>query len=481
VNFQYKDERFGAMSFTSSVFLFVFFPLSVLGYFLIRKELNNFYLLLISIFFYAYGDLKSIPILLSSVLINCILGICIEKAGSNSKKMVFCLTLGLIYNIGQLFVVKYLIFTVNNINQLLNFNIVISDILLPMGISFFTFKAVSYLVDIFMGKYPAQKNLVDFALYISFFPQIMSGPIVRYNDFHKDLAERRVSLEGMSHGIARFITGLAKKLILSNSFAIVADKAFAVVGTSELSICLSWLGAICYTLQIYYDFSGYSDMAIGIGNLFGFRCRENFDYPYISKSVSEFWRRWHISLGTWFKDYVYFPLGGSRVKTKGRLFFNLFAVWFLTGVWHGANWTFIVWGMFYLVILAFEKFLGYPEKLKRRGSRIIYQIFTLICVMVGWVIFRSSDVKAAGAYLMSMLGLRNNLMINGLDLFLIRDNAILLILGVLFSMPVIDRLRSRTSKRCLKPVAWSVLILLFLVCISYSVNVSYNPFIYFNF
>ncbi|MDE7322613.1 MAG: MBOAT family protein [Lachnospiraceae bacterium] len=333
-----------------------------------------------------------------------------------------------------------------------------------------------------MGKSQSEKNPFNFALYISFFPQIMSGPIARYNDFKDDLVRRKFDINELSYGIERFICGLGKKLILSNTFAIVADKAFGSVGSSELTVCLSWLGSICYTMQIYFDFSGYSDMAIGIGNMIGFRCKENFDYPYISKTGTEFWRRWHISLSSWFRDYVYFPLGGSRVEKKFRLFMNLSAVWILTGIWHGANWTFIVWGIFWLIIQIIEKFALHPEKFTHAYSKAIYRFITLLFINFGWVVFRAEDINKAAAYIGTMLGWNHAALVNPLDIFLFRDNFVVLLIGIVLSTPIMTIIcEKRHDNLVFRAVEAVALTGLLLVCISYSISVTYNPFIYFDF
>ena len=366
------------MSFSSPVFLFLFLPIAMILAYIVRDEMRNIMLVVISIVFYWYGQRNFVIPLLCSIIFNYITGLVIEQ--NKSKKIIrrVIFILGVAGNVVLLYVFKYLNFSIETINVLCDKSIRAIDLVLPIGLSFFTFKAISYLADIYMGKSIAEKNLFDFALYISFFPQIMSGPITRYCDFRTDLVRRKFKIEEISFGIERLICGLGKKIIMSNTFAIVADRAFNSMGDNELTVVLSWLGSICYTLQIYFDFSGYSDMAIGIGELFGFYCKENFNYPYISKSGTEFWRRWHISLGSWFRDYVYFPLGGSRVNKKTRLFMNLAVVWILTGIWHGANWTFVVWGIYWLIVQVFEKFILFPEKLQHISSRVIYRIY--ICL-----------------------------------------------------------------------------------------------------
>lgn len=277
-------------------------------------------------------------------------------------------------------------------------------IILPIGISFFTFQSISYLIDVYRKKVKVQNNILYLGLYISFFPQLIAGPIVRYIDIEDALTNRVETLNKFTLGVKRFIQGLSKKVILSNGFALIADKAF-LDATTETTLAMAWLGAISYTLQIYFDFSGYSDMAIGLGKMFGFDFNENFNYPYISKSISEFWRRWHMSLGSWFRDYVYFPLGGSKVSSKQKLIRNLFVVWLLTGVWHGASWNFIIWGLIYFILISFEELSDYPNKFKHKISKCFYQILTMIIVVLCWVIFRAEGLHNAIGYLSNMFGI----------------------------------------------------------------------------
>lgn len=470
------------MSFSSPVFLFLFLPIAIILAYIVRDEMRNIMLVVISIVFYWYGQRNFVLPLLCSIIFNYITGLVIEQ--NKSKKIIrrVIFILGVAGNVVLLYVFKYLNFSIETINVLCDKSIRAIDLVLPIGLSFFTFKAISYLADIYMGKSIAEKKLFDFALYISFFPQIMSGPITRYCDFRTDLVRRKFKIEEISFGIERLICGLGKKIIMSNTFAIVADRAFNSMGDNELTVVLSWLGSICYTLQIYFDFSGYSDMAIGIGELFGFYCKENFNYPYISKSGTEFWRRWHISLGSWFRDYVYFPLGGSRVNKKTRLFMNLAVVWILTGIWHGANWTFIVWGIYWLIVQVFEKFILFPEKLQHISSRVIYRIYILLCINFGWVIFRAPNLSVAWSYIKSMLGMNHIPVMNEFDLFLLKDNLILLTVGIILSTPIMKYMCDKKKNvTVFKIVKVSALLCMFLVCVAYSINVSYNPFIYFDF
>ncbi|MDD3926872.1 MAG: MBOAT family protein, partial [bacterium] len=347
------------MLFSSSVFIFLFLPVTILVYYALIKNrpLQNILLLIVSLLFYAWGEPWFVFVMIGSIISNWFFGLLIDKHRDSPAKVKFLLVAMLAFNLSVMFIFKYLVFALVNINGLLKTHITVPDITLPIGISFFTFQAMSYVLDVYRKKGDVQINPLNVGLYISFFPQLIAGPIVRYQTIAEMINGRKENFDDFSQGVCRFIVGLAKKILLANTLALVADKAFSLPA-GELSVTFAWLGAIAYAFQIFFDFSGYSDMAIGLGKMFGFHFDENFNYPYISKSVSEFWRRWHISLGTWFRDYVYFPLGGSRVTSRGRLVLNLFIVWLLTGIWHGANWTLIIWGLYYFVFITTEKLTG---------------------------------------------------------------------------------------------------------------------------
>jgi alginate O-acetyltransferase complex protein AlgI len=337
---------------------------------------------------------------------------------------------------------------------------------------------MSYVIDVYREKGKAQKNPFNVGLYISFFPQLIAGPIVRYETVAYQIKHRKETFEKFSDGVCRFIMGLAKKVLLANTMAVVADYAFDLPN-GDLTVVMSWVGAIAYTFQIFFDFSGYSDMAIGLGKMFGFDFLENFNYPYISKSISEFWRRWHISLGTWFRDYVYFPLGGSRVKSKGRLVFNLFVVWSLTGIWHGANWTFLIWGLMYFVLIAVEKLIGWEKKNPQKLS-VLKHIYTLFFVVMGWVLFRADTLSDALAYMGTMFG--NGSLINDSTVYYALNYIVYFIFALLISTPIFklisNKLKGKNVVTILAPVGLMVLLV---VSVSYIVKGGYNPFIYFNF
>lgn len=474
------------MLFSSTVFIYLFLPAVLFGYYVLfrwKRSLQNIFLLFVSLFFYAWGEPKFVLVMICSIIFNWLFGLLIYKYKTKNKirvtKLIIALTC--LVNLGILFVFKYLNFTSNIVCDLLRINNTIPTIALPIGISFFTFQAMSYVIDVYREKGQVQKNILNVGLYISFFPQLIAGPIVRYETVANEILNRKETLNDFVDGFARFIVGLAKKVLLANQFAILADSSFdACASGTDLSVGFSWLGAIAYTLQIFFDFSGYSDMAIGLGKMFGFHFLENFNYPYISTSITEFWRRWHMSLGTWFRDYVYFPLGGSRVN-KPRLILNLFVVWFLTGVWHGANWTFMLWGLMYFVLLVMEKFTGFH---KRNGKiiNIFKWIYTLFFVIMGWVLFRSDSLTVALTYIKSMFGLNGNVAIDGMFTGYFEQNIVMLIVGIIICTPIFKILKEKIKPNVFTDVI-NVLCLvgLFVLSISSLVSNSYNPFIYFNF
>lgn len=474
------------MLISTNVFLFFFLPIVICFTFLLKIRYRNAILLFFSLVFYAWGETQYVFLMLVSIVLNYLFGLLIERVRDRQPAMRTVLVMALVYNVGTLFLFKYLNFTILNLNKVLDLSLPLSELALPVGISFFTFKAISYCIDVYRGVVTAEKNILHVGLYISFFPQLMAGPIARYDSMMEQLHHPSVTFNNFSIGVKRFLIGLAKKVILADTLATVAAQAFAVTDPGALSVSFAWMGAIAYTLQIFLDFSGYSDMAIGLGQMLGFHTKENFDYPYISKSISEFWRRWHISLGSWFRDYVYFSLGGSHVSTKTRLVFNLFVVWLLTGLWHGANWTFIVWGLMYFVLISFEKIYGYPEKFNSEFAKTIYRIFTLLCVMGGWVIFNAASISHAAGYFASMLALNGNAWFDAKTVLYLHETWLFLLVSILLSMPLLDWLKGRLAKRPVLFKAAAVLmpwwyLFLFLLSVSYIEVGSHNPFIYFNF
>ena len=388
------------MVFSSTIFLFLFLPLTLLIYYnpwFQGRKFRNRFLLLASLFFYAWGEPLFVVLMILSVIAGWYVGLHLgEGSGLARARQKSWLIGGCAFHVGLLFIFKYLTFAAQQLGLLLSQDFSAIHIALPIGISFFTFQLLSYLFDIYYGKAEAQRSVLNVGLYIALFPQLIAGPIVRYDTIARQIEQRQENLHDFSEGMLRFIYGLGKKVLIANYIAQIADNIF---GSGEpLSVTTAWLGALAYALQIYFDFSGYSDMAIGLGRMFGFHFLENFNYPYLCKSATEFWRRWHISLGTWFRDYVYIPMGGNRV-TKPRWVWNLFVVWVLTGIWHGANWTFLCWGLFYFVLLLAEKTTGFVEKL---GP--LAHVYGLAAVLFGWVLFRSADITHAINYMGMMLG-----------------------------------------------------------------------------
>ncbi len=474
------------MLFSSNTFLFVFLPAVIVIYYgLLRSSrlLQNIFLCLASLFFYAWGEPRFVLVMMLSIAVNWAGGLLVSSAMAAGKadRAKLLLGINIFFNLLIIFIFKYLNFTVDNINAAFGTRIIVPEIALPIGISFFTFQAISYVVDVYRGNGEAQKHILNVGLYISFFPQLIAGPIVRYETVAEQIHNRRETVDDFCDGIKRFMIGFCKKILIANNLALVADKAYELVADGSLSTGMAWLGAIAYTLQIFYDFSGYSDMAIGLGKMFGFHFLENFDYPYISGSVTEFWRRWHMSLGTWFRDYVYIPLGGSRVKSRARHIFNLFVVWLCTGIWHGANWTFILWGLMYFVLLVFERFSGFSQ-LEGRGANVCKYIYTMFFVIMGWILFRADDLQTAAAYMKACFGAGGAPLLDSSFIEYARQNISYLAAGILFSVPVAPALRKKIKPSLVTDIIYIFcLTALFLASISFLVKGSYNPFIYFNF
>lgn len=468
------------MVFSSYSFLFLFLPLLSIVYYCVPahcRKARNGVLLLFSLVFYGWGSLKYLLILFASIFINWISGLLLTAAeGEKTKKLI--LAAAILANCFLLGYFKYTDFVIVNVNTLLHLQIPLRHIVLPIGISFFTFQGMSYVIDVYRKNHICLRNPFLVALYIALFPQLVAGPIVRFESISGQLYEREETLKKALDGAGRFIIGLVKKIVLADTFGIVANEAFSSI---QLSIGLAWLGAIAYTLQIYYDFSGYSDMAIGLGKLFGFDFCENFNYPYISASVKEFWRRWHISLSSWFRDYVYIPLGGSRCS-KPRSFLNLFIVWFLTGLWHGASWTFVLWGMYYLFWLTAEK----NCQRMIRSKYFPAHLFTILIVIFGWVLFRAENLSAAWDYIGTMLGLGDSVFDYNEFMRVLLNYKYFWILGILAATPLCKRVYNSMSLKYVESrgfvaVKYCVLLILFLLSLVYIIASSYNAFIYFQF
>ncbi|EML9735206.1 MBOAT family protein [Bacillus cereus] len=464
------------MVFSNLVFLCLFLPAVLLIYYAVRKELQNIVLLFFSLVFYAWGEPIYVFLMLFSILVNYWFGILLGNSRFTNGQRKLLLTFAIVMNIAILGYFKYANFLVDNINSILHTNIVLEKIPLPIGISFFTFHAMSYIIDIYKKKVDAQRNIFELALYFTVFPQLVAGPIVRYNTISHQLHQRTVDADKFSEGVRRFIIGLGKKVLIANQLGVIADEIFSM-NPSDMSVSLAWMGAIAYTLQIYFDFSGYSDMAIGLGKMFGFDFLENFNYPYISKSISEFWRRWHISLGSWFRDYVYIPLGGNRVTTW-KVYRNLFIVWGLTGFWHGASWTFMIWGIYYGILIALEK-AGIENLLQKLWSPLQH-IYVMFLVIIGWVFFRADNFSYCFEFLKSMFGFNSPLTdIN--SYFYIMNYWGIFLLAIITAAPVFPWLQKMLSTKrfaVLSPVYYLSILVIVLVFLT---NATYNPFIYFRF
>ena len=476
------------MLFSSPVFLFAFLPIVLVGYYVVCRGMRrqqNIFLLVSSLFFYAWGKPCFVLVMLGSIAMNYGFGRWVHTWKRQRRYLRLPVAVTVACNLGVLFVFKYLTFTLGIVHDL-GAAFVVPVIELPIGISFFTFQALSYVLDVAMGKTEVQRSVLKLGLYISFFPQLIAGPIVKYADVARQIDCRTENWTDFSYGVTRFLTGLGKKVLISNQLSVVADRVFGM-GAWDLSTPLAWIGSLCYTFQIYYDFSGYSDMAIGLGKMFGFQFRENFDHPYAADSVTGFWRRWHISLSTWFRDYLYIPLGGNRVSSKAKLVRNLFVVWLLTGVWHGANWTFLAWGLLYFCLLFLEKFCH----LGRGWPRPLRWAYTFLMVNFLWVLFRSDTLSKAWHFLLVLLGLDGTGGWDGLCSYFLRENWVVLVFAVLFAGPVAPWLRKQlnglraTGKNVLPPVC-DALYALGLAAVAVAavcalVKGTYNPFIYFNF
>jgi len=466
--------------FSSLIFIFVFLPLVLAVYYISPRKIRNLVFFIASLIFYAWGEPIYISIMLFSTVFDYFNGLFIDKYRENKKITKLVLVNSLVVNLGILCFFKYYGFIVNNINNFFNMSIKAIELPLPLGISFYTFQTLSYTIDVYLGKVKPQKNIISFGTYIAMFPQLVAGPIVRYSDVALELENRNESFKLFGEGAELFITGLSKKVLLANNIGILWD-SIKVTPISELSVLSAWLGIIAFTFQIYFDFSGYSDMAIGLGKMFGFNLMKNFDYPYISKSVTEFWRRWHISLGSWFREYVYIPLGGNR-EGRVKQYRNLFIVWFLTGLWHGANWNFILWGLYYCGFLIIEK--TFLQKWLKDKPVFISHIYTILVIIVGWVFFEFEDIDKGISFIKTMFGFGNNLLYDGKAIYYLYTNALLFIVLAICSTPIIGS-RIKRLKDSLKfrgniiiPIIFMVLLF---ICTAYLVDESYNPFLYFRF
>lgn len=468
------------MLFSSLTFLFGFLPILLLGYYVVpSRKFKNCILLVFSLLFYAWGEPKYILLMLVTILISYIMGLLINKYDSKPKVKKLLLTMSIILILAGLIFFKYTNFILENITRVTKADITFMDIILPIGISFYSFQILSYVIDLYNKKVEVQRNIFSLALYVSLFPQLIAGPIVRYETVEDELKNRKENLSDILSGFKRFIVGLSKKIIIANNMGLIADSIF-VLNNSNIGTLIMWLGVLAYTLQIYFDFSGYSDMAIGLGKMFGFHFLENFNYPYIAKSITDFWRRWHISLSSWFRDYIYIPLGGNRVS-KLKWIRNICVVWLLTGLWHGASWNFVLWGAYFAIILLIEKI--FLLKFIEKSPKIIQWLYAIFLIMLGWVIFRCESMELMKNVLSKMFVYQKS------DLLKFITENINLLFSMLFilpaivvSFPIVPKLKEKFNKSIIMYAGYNLLILiLFSINIVFLTSSSYNPFIYFRF
>ena len=465
------------MLFSSISFLYYFLPCVLIIYFCTPKKFKNIILLLSSLLFYFYGEPVYILVMIGSIISGYIHGLLINKY--KKYKKIFLIT-SITISLGLLILFKYSNFIIDNINSIFNAKFALLNLALPIGISFYTFQILSYVIDVYNEKVAVQKSIIKLATYVSLFPQLIAGPIVRYSDIEKELSNRTHSFENMALGIRRFVIGLAKKILIANQLGEISN---IFLQTDETSVIFYWMYGIAFCLQIYFDFSAYSDMAIGLGKMFGFHFLENFNYPYISKSITEFWRRWHISLSTWFRDYVYIPLGGNRVG-KLKLLRNIFVVWCLTGIWHGANWTFIIWGLMFGILLIIEKI--FLLKALDKIPKIFRHIYVLFVVMISFIIFNATDIRQAIYQIKGLFGVNGETIINSYTLYYLKSYLVIFIIAIIGSTPllknIIEKLKQKSKINKIinlfEPIA---IMALLLISTAYLVDNSYNPFLYFRF
>jgi alginate O-acetyltransferase complex protein AlgI len=463
------------MLFSSISFLYYFLPLLLFCYFIVPNKWKNIVLLISSLFFYFYGEQLHIWVLLLSCFMNYLLGIVVEK--SNHKKVILVITVAM--NLGLLGYFKYVDFFIDNMNTIFQTEFGLLKVVMPIGISFFTFQTLSYVVDVYRGTVKANKNFLDFATYVCLFPQLVAGPIVRYKDVAEELQSRKHTMTDFERGIRRFVIGLAKKVLLAN---VIGELSVILLEANEASMVGFWVIALSYTLQIYFDFSGYSDMAIGLGNMFGFHFLENFNYPLIAKSVTDFWRRWHISLSSWFRDYVYIPLGGNRVS-NGKWIRNILVVWFLTGFWHGAAWNFIIWGIYFAILLVLEKKI-YGKFLEKH--RTFGHFYTVFLILISFVIFNVSSVNDGILFFKNMFGLGGLPFVTVETSYYIRSYIVVLVIALIASTPILTNMLHKLKQKkglnlFLNGIEPFYYVALLLIVTAFLIDSSFNPFLYFRF
>lgn len=461
------------MVFSSLLFLFIFLPIFLGVYYIVPRKFRNFVLFAFSLLFYSWGEPIYVLIMIFSTFFDFTMGLIIDKYREKRGIAKIALISSIVVNLGMLGFFKYSDFFIENVNNIFNVNFEILNLALPIGISFYTFQTMSYTIDLYRNKISVQKNIISFGSYVTMFPQLVAGPIVTYNKVEKEINSREESIDKFAYGVIRFIEGLGKKVLLANGIGQLWN-TINTSGFNKESVLVYWIGIIAFALQLYFDFSGYSDMAIGLGSMMGFKFPENFNYPYTSKSVTEFWRRWHITLGAWFREYVYIPLGGNRVSNK-RLYFNILCVWFLTGFWHGAGWNFIVWGLYFGFLMILEKniLLKYLERIPSFISRI-YLVFV---VLISWVFFSLDSLGAAIEYLKGMFGLNGQVFVDIEAIYLLSNYWLLILIGIIFATPISNKLKHKINLPCKYVVYVSILIL----STAYLVDSTFNPFLYFRF
>ncbi|MBQ9201562.1 MAG: MBOAT family protein [Bacteroidales bacterium] len=466
------------MLFSSLSFIGIFLPIVCLLYFIVTPKLRNYVLLGASILFYAWGEPVYVAVMLLTIVVNFVGALLMERFDRHKR---LWLVLTILADLGFLFYFKYFNFFAENINALLHAHLDFVEVLMPIGISFYTFQAISYLVDVYRGDTPAQHDIFKLSLFICLFPQLIAGPIVKYNDIAAQIDEREVNLDKVLHGIRRFIMGLAKKVLIANTLGAVADKIFEQA-PDTIQTSVAWLGSVAYSLQLLFDFSGYSDMAIGLGLIFGFHIKENFNYPYISKSITEFWRRWHISLSSWFKEYLYIPLGGNR-RGKKRQYLNLWIVFLCTGFWHGAAWNFIFWGIWHGLFIVLEKMTGWHKDTPLRWKRVLQHVYTILVFVVGWVMFRADNMGYALSYIGNMFGLVSpHDVLYSLAFYVDNIELIAFAVALLCCTPVFSHLQETAGRhRWINILLNGWLLVLLVLCIMSLASSTYNPFIYFRF
>lgn len=456
------------MVFSSLIFIFRFLPIFLIVYFFTPKNFKNLTLLIFSLLFYSFGEPKYFILMIASILVDYFVSIAIENNFNNKIKCRLLLAISVFFNMGMLFFFKYFNFFIDNINLIFSTSFKELSLSLPLGISFYTFQTLSYTIDVYMGKIKAERNIIDFGAFVSSFPQLIAGPIVKYTDINKEIKNRKFSFDNIEVGLEEFVIGLGKKVLIANNIGMLWTEIYNK-NINEISMPLAWIGILAFSFQIYFDFSGYSSMAIGLGKMLGFNFPANFNFPYISRSISEFWRRWHITLGSWLKEYVYIPLGGNRVG-KLRLILNLLILWFLTGFWHGAEYTFILWGLYFFVMISLEKiFLSkFLDK-----NKIFSHIYTILSLLIGWVIFAIDKVDLLGVYLGRMFSF--NFTFDWI--YYLNNYIIVFILCFVCSTPLILRIYMKMNKS----IRSLTIIAIFLLSIAYLVDSTYNPFLYFRF